>query len=399
MPYSVSLYHLCYLILGIGRQAQDRDGVIVSKDQLTAALDMTRFVIAIEVVVGFIIRHIMRLPVCSYFYLPQLHLELEILSVVRRGQIAPSHFLADGQFAGVCISDGLVSDHHHVQQTKEVGQIGVAQYVSVDALVGVLILVVKSHLLDPGADETGVCDKEGLEILAAVFIVEAVVHFCIFPKVQVHAAEDICSFQYCVLPVGEGKTVPTGLGLHEGRDILEGDIHIVALRILAHGLGQLAHASHHRYAVISITCVGVNRVAANDHRDYGCILGVALRRSDFLQIVSGLGAAIGPIHLCVTGSVLLTSGRKNQHPLVISNSRCHRGSIAALIVIQPKFRFLQRLTVLIHLQHPQLPALVWDVDHGAEIPVELVHLEEFIAGRSCMSQCRVALLSIAAFKP
>lgn len=54
MPYSVSLYHLCYLILGIGRQAQDRDGVIVSKDQLTAALDMTRFVIAIEVVVGFI---------------------------------------------------------------------------------------------------------------------------------------------------------------------------------------------------------------------------------------------------------------------------------------------------------------------------------------------------------
>ena len=43
--------------------------------------------------------------------------------------------------------------------------------------------------------------------------------------------------------------------------------------------------------------------------------------------------------------------------------------------------------------------LVWDVDHGAEIPVELVHLEEFIAGRSCMSQCRVALLSIAAFKP
>ena len=93
------------------------------------------------------------------------------------------------------------------------------------------------HLLHAGTNEAGVRNKEGLVNLPAVFVVEAVVHRLVQAKVQVHAAQDIRTFQLHILPAVEGETAAAGLGLHEGGNILERDIHVVVHRVLPHGLG------------------------------------------------------------------------------------------------------------------------------------------------------------------
>ena len=379
---------LCHGKTRSGRQPLNDDCIIVVQCDGAAALDLTHFVLAPEIV-EFSIQRISG-------GVGKGNGEGEIPCIITRLQAAALQLLADAQVTGLPGSVRLfVRHHHHVQQAEQAGEIQISQIILVGVRLCAFILrdragqrgIVLPH---PCADKALIRDKEGLNmgllsgsrtlISCDVHIVKAIIHAVFRNKVhsimQVHRPENNGSsgiFQSLVLPTVKCEAAG-GLDLHGGHDVPKRDVHIVVHGVLVHGLGQDANAGHDRDAVIRRSRVGVNGVDAHNDGNHGGIDRIPGGSAGLPEIICCIRRGVGPCHLGVAEAAA-APGREDQKTVVI---RCTgRDHVRARMISEQRERSAGKgPSVLIHLLDPQLPLLIGDVNQGPEVPVELVHIQE-----------------------
>ena len=305
----------------------------------------------------------------------QRDFESEVVGIVFSGQVFPGYGLADPQLSGIPRRSLLVSNNYGIQQAEQAGKIPSAQIVPVGGVAAAFIQFLFQCiriLFNPSPQKALICGKERIDDLPAVLIVQAVIHHCVDAIVQIHAARGLRSCKLIILPVVQIKR-PSLLCLGNRGDIPQRDVDHIIRRILRHGLHQLTNAGHNGDAVIFCACVGVNRIDAHNDRDLCWVQLISRRRPRLFQGV--LSVYFRPIYLGVS-IVLRRIRSEDQHAVLSVHFGGRTGNGQTVRAGKGKLHPIDALAVLVHFLYAQLPALVGDIDGRAELPLELIGVQE-----------------------
>ncbi len=368
-------------VAGACGQAADLYGLAVVEGDGVAALEGAPLVPADEVV-GAVAVEGPALPV------GELEGEGEAAQVVLGGEAVALHRLAHLEGAGLFRVHLAVGDHHDVEQAEEPGDVPALDVVEVDPAGPALGAKGLGVLAHRGTDVAGVGDEERAHGPAAVLVGQPVVDQGVLTVDETHDTG-----LGGIAGVGELHGGPVAvpstarLRLPRGQDTPEGDVHI-ALGVLDHGLGELAHPGHDCDAVVGVTRVGVDGVDAHLHGDHSVVGLVALGDAGLLEVVGGHGGVVGggrgvgPDHPAV--AVLLgLAGPEYEHAVdPVHRGRGTRGhgrALAGGIVVEGEGGPVHGGTLLVHLHHAELPYLVGHVDHRAVVADEVADVHGGVA--------------------
>ena len=228
-------------------------------------------------------------------------------------------------------------------------------------------------LFNPSPQKALICSKERIDNLPAVLIVQAIIHHCVLAVVQIHAAGNLSSRKKLILPAVHLE-LPGGLRLGYGGDIPQRDVDHIIRRILCHGLHQLTNAGHNGDAVIFCACVGVNRIDAHNDRDLCWVQLISLRRHRLFQGV--LGVYFRPLHTSIARRIFRRIRSEDQHAVLTIYFGGRTGNGRIVRAGKGKLHPIDALAVLVHFLYAQLPALVGDINGRAELPLELIGVQE-----------------------
>ena len=228
-------------------------------------------------------------------------------------------------------------------------------------------------LYNAGPQKALVGSKERIDNLPAVLIVQAVIHHCVDAIVQIHAAGDLGSRKQIIRPAVQSKR-PSLLCLGNRGNVPQRDVDHIIRRILCHGLHQLTNAGHNGDAVIFCACVGVNRIDAHNDRDLCWVQRISHRRRRLFQGV--LGVYFRPRHTSIARLMFRRIRSEDQHAVLAIYSGGRTGNGRTVRAGKGKLHPIDALAVLVHFLYAQLPALVGDIDDRAELPLELIGVQE-----------------------
>ena len=306
----------------------------------------------------------------------QRDFESEVVGIVFIEQVFPGYGLADPQLSGIIRRSLLVSNNYGIQQAEQAGKIPSAQIVPVGGVAAAFIQFLFQCiriLFNPSPQKALICGKERIDDLPAVLIVQAVIHHCVDAIVQIHAARGLSSCKLIILPAVQIKR-PSLLCLGNRGNVPQRDVDHIIRRILCHGLHQLTNAGHNGDAVIFCACVGVNRIDAHNDRDLCWVQLISHRRRRLFQGV--LGVYFRPLHTSIARHIFRRIRSEDQHAVLTIYFGGRTGNGRIVRAGKGKLHPIDALAVLVHFLYAQLPALVGDIDGRAELPLELIGVQE-----------------------